>query len=160
MQKGDRISELILRILQSSPGPLETKEVLALVQNKTPCTRSIVFKRLNNLRGDGLIKGTRIGSGKGVWAWWRVDSFKEKSSLPILKHDRVITKILEILNETDSPLETKEVEVLVQHASPKSTRAIVFKRLTELRRDGAIKGKHVGSGKGVWIWWRDNAFEA
>jgi len=28
-----------------------------------------------------------------------------------------------------------------------------------LRAEGLIKGKFVGPGKGVWIWWKKNAFK-
>ena len=158
MQKGDRISDLVVRILQSAQSPLETKEVVELVQKQTKSTRAIVFKRLTNLRGDGAIKGKQIGSGKGVWIWWAVDSFKIQHKSPQVK-DRVSTHILRILDEATAPLETKEVEELVQHAIPKCTRAIIFKRLTNLRGDGLLRGKYLGSGKGVWIWWRVNALE-
>lgn len=158
MQQRDRISSLVLEILTSAKKPLETPEVVKLVQNKIPTTRTIVFKRLTDLRGDGDVKGKHLGSGKGVWVWWTPKSFVEKSSLPKVKHDKVIAKINEILDEASSPLETKEVEDLVRDAIP-TTRAIVFKRLTNLRGDQALKGKYVGSGKGVWIWWRNNAFK-
>jgi len=159
MHKGDRTRELILQILDSAISPLETPEIVAKVQEKIPkSTRTIVFKRLADLRGDGLIKGKYIGSGKGTWIWWKVDSFKEKSTLPSIGLDKFASKVLEILDKANSPLETTEVVELVQHAIPKCTRTIVFKRLTDLRGDQAIKGKYAGSGKGVWTWWRENAF--
>ena len=78
MQKGDRVSDLILNILHAAETPLETKEVVDLVLQKFPlCTRTIVFKRLTDLRGDGAIKGKHIGSGKGAWIWWRLNAFEE-----------------------------------------------------------------------------------
>jgi len=152
MQKGDRTTELILQTLSSNSAPLETKEVLELVQKQSPATRAIVFKRLTNLRGDGLIKGKQIGCGKGTWIWWNEKAIKTGEKLPEAKHEKFVDKILQVL--TTTPSETKEVEERVISAIPKSTRAIVFKRLTNLRGDGAIKGKPVGSGKGTWIWWR------
>jgi len=158
MHKGDRTRELILQILDSAISPLETPEIVAKVQEKIPkSTRTIVFKRLADLRGDGLIKGKYIGSGKGTWIWWTVKSFEEKSKIPSAK-DTCAAKVLEIVDTADSPLETTEVVELVQRAIPKCTRTIVFKRLTDLRGDQALKGKYVGSGKGVWTWWRENAF--
>ena len=39
-------------------------------ENVEKVTRTKIFYRLNNLRGEGLIKGKFIGSGKGVWVWW------------------------------------------------------------------------------------------
>lgn len=159
MRKGDRTRELILEILDSAKSPLETTDIVDKVQQKIPkCTRTIVFKRLTDLRGDGLIKGKYIGSGKGTWIWWKVDSFKKSTTLPSIK-DKYAAKVLETLEAADSPLETTEVVELVQRAIPKCTRTIVFKRLTDLRGDQALRGKYVGSGKGVWIWWRENAFE-
>lgn len=156
MQRGDRIRDLILQIIQSADSPLETPEVITRVREHTNTTRTIIFKRLTDLRGDGLINGKHVGSGKGTWIWWKKDSFQDKSNSP--KHaDTIVDNILHILDGATAPLETKEVEELVLRAVPTSTRALVFKRLTNLRGDGAIKGKHVGSGKGTWIWWRDHA---
>ncbi len=63
--------------------------------------------------------------------------------------DKVSNKILEILREVDEPLETKEVEKFLK----KETRTKILYRLNNLRGDGLIKGKVVGSGKGTWIWW-------
>ena len=78
MQKGDRIRDLILDLIQSKESPLETREVVELVLKEYPtCTRTIVFKRLTDMRGDGAIRGKHVGSGKGVWIWWRVNAFEE-----------------------------------------------------------------------------------
>lgn len=158
MHKGDRTRQLILEILDSAQNPLETTEIVEKVQEKIPkCTRTIVFKRLTDLRGDGEIRGKHIGSGKGTWIWWKQRAFK-KQEIPSINLDKISTKVLEILGQANSPLETTEVVELVTQAIP-TTRTIIFKRLTDLRGDQAIKGKYVGSGKGVWIWWRENAFE-
>lgn len=156
MQRGDRIRDIILRIIQSAHSPLETPEVVKLVQEQVKTTRTIVFKRLTDLRGDQAIEGKHVGSGKGVWIWHKKDSFQTEGNSP--SHvDKIVNEIQTILDRATAPLETKEVEELVLRAIPTSTRALVFKRLTNLRGDGAIKGKHVGSGKGTWIWWRENA---
>jgi len=69
----DKISENILKILDKAEEPLETKEIEALLKN---VTRIKVLYRLNNLRGDGLIKGKPVGSGKGTWIWWRKNVFR------------------------------------------------------------------------------------
>ena len=63
-------------------------------------------------------------------------------------------KILKLLNSTDEPLETREIELVL-----KVTRVKVLYRLHNLRGEGLISGKPVGSCKGAWIWWRKNAFK-
>ena len=70
------------------------------------------------------------------------------------KEDTISKKIIEILKKADNPLETREIEEILKDV----TRIKVFYRLNLLRGDGLIKGKPVGSGKGTWIWWRQNAF--
>ncbi len=69
--------------------------------------------------------------------------------------DKISDKILEILKKAEEPLETKEIEDILKDV----TRIKVLYRLNILRGDGTIKGKPVGSGKGTWIWWRNNVFE-
>ena len=66
MRKKDAVAEKILDIISSSTEPLETMEILS----KIKITRTKLLYRLNNLRGEGLIKGKSAGSGKGVWIWW------------------------------------------------------------------------------------------
>ena len=80
MIKRDSLKEKILEIILSSSEPLETKEIEEKLKEKITSetiTRTKVFYRLNILRGDGVIKGKFVGSGKGVWIWWRVNSFKK-----------------------------------------------------------------------------------
>jgi len=77
----DLISKKILEIIERTNSVLETKEILEEIQislDKT--TRTKLFSRLNNLRGDGLIKGKFVGPGKGVWIWWRRDAFPDNSN--------------------------------------------------------------------------------
>ena len=71
-RKTDKISKKILYLLDKADEPLETKEIEELLKN---VTRIKVLYRLNILRGDGMIKGKPIGSGKGAWVWWRKDAF-------------------------------------------------------------------------------------
>ena len=66
------------------------------------------------------------------------------------KEDDLTNSILSIINSSDEPLETKEIEEKLK----KNTRTKIFYRLTNLRGNGLIKGKFIGSGKGVWIWWK------
>lgn len=62
--------------------------------------------------------------------------------------------ILRILKGSREPLETKEVQTLAAEGGVKGvTRSKVLYRLTDLRGEGEIRGKSVGPGKGVWIWW-------
>ena len=65
--KGDRLSTSILNFLAEASEPLETKEIELLLPKET---RIKIFYRLNLLRGDGMIKGKAVGSGKGCWIWW------------------------------------------------------------------------------------------
>jgi hypothetical protein len=69
----DVISKRILDILRNADEPLETKEIELILKN---VTRVKTLYRLNNLRGDGLIKGKPVGSGKGCWIWWKTGGFK------------------------------------------------------------------------------------
>lgn len=68
----DAYKDTILRILKTSKEPLATKEVQALAgqSGARGVTRSKVLYRLNDLRGEGEIKGKSVGPGKGVWIWW------------------------------------------------------------------------------------------
>lgn len=64
----DEISHKILEILKKSKGPLETREIEKQIPS---ATRTKIMYRLSDLRGEGKIKGKRIGAGgKGVWVWW------------------------------------------------------------------------------------------
>jgi DNA-binding Lrp family transcriptional regulator len=51
-------------------------------------------------------------------------------------------------------LETKEIGEKLK----KISRVKILYRLNNLRAEGLIKGKQVGSGKGTWIWWKLKAF--
>lgn len=64
----DSVSTKTLRIIADAHEPLETKEIETLLKT---ITRVKVLYRLNLLRGDGVIKGKAVGSGKGTWIWWR-----------------------------------------------------------------------------------------
>ena len=64
--------------------------------------------------------------------------------------DRLSRRILGIISSSDEPLETREIELKLQG----ETRMKILYRLTNLRGDGRIRGKQVGSGKGTWIWWK------
>ncbi len=68
----DRLTNEILAIISNFHGPLETKEIAGLLmKNKVKeTTRIKVMWRLQNLRGEGKIKGKMVGGGKGVWIWW------------------------------------------------------------------------------------------
>jgi repressor of nif and glnA expression len=73
----DKIAEEILKIINGSNTPLETKEVSERLQQEVgDVSRSKLIYRLNNLRGDGEISGKSVGSGKGVWIWWKAENDK------------------------------------------------------------------------------------
>lgn len=68
----DSLSDAILRIIHSSNEPLETEEIIRLLQRvkKQHVSRTKVLYRLNNLRAEDKIRGKLFGSGKGAWIWW------------------------------------------------------------------------------------------
>lgn len=72
--------------------------------------------------------------------------------------DLITKKVLETIEKTGEVLETKEILEQLQISLGKVTRTKLFSRLNNLRGEGLIKGKFVGPGKGVWIWWKKNAF--
>jgi repressor of nif and glnA expression len=74
--------------------------------------------------------------------------------------DDEISKVaFKIINNADEPLETKEVEERIDKVIKNVTRTKLFYRLNNLRAEGLIKGKFIGPGKGVWIWWKKGIFE-
>lgn len=68
----DEISKIILRVINSSCEPMETKEVEEKMKGTS---RSKIMYRLNQLRAEGKIKGKFIGSGKKTWLWWKSNAF-------------------------------------------------------------------------------------
>jgi len=68
--------------------------------------------------------------------------------------DEISKAALKVINNSEEPLETKEVEERVNKIVKNVTRTKLFYRLNNLRAEGLIKGKFVGPGKGVWIWWK------
>jgi hypothetical protein len=66
--KRDAISQKILEIIGKADEPLETIEIIDALKGST---RIKVLYRLYNLRGEGLLKGKQVGSGKGTWIWWK-----------------------------------------------------------------------------------------
>jgi len=68
----DKITKVIENVVSMSKEPLETKEVFEkTLHSLNDVTRSKVMYRLNDLRGQGEIFGKSVGSGKGVWIWWK-----------------------------------------------------------------------------------------
>ncbi|VVB80712.1 Uncharacterised protein [uncultured archaeon] len=63
--------------------------------------------------------------------------------------------VLKIIENANEPLETKEIEILAKRI----TRTKILYRLNNLRAEGLIQGKHVGSGKGTWIWWKPTSVQ-
>lgn len=74
----DELSNVISTIVKKSNEPLETKEIEEKLSNiQKHVTRTKVLYRLNNLRGDGIIRGKFVGPGKGVWIWWPIQKHTE-----------------------------------------------------------------------------------
>lgn len=72
--------------------------------------------------------------------------------------DSIAKAILKIVEDSAEPLETKEIQEKIESVIANVTRTKLIYRLTLLRGDGLIKGKFVGPGKGVWIWWKKGVF--
>ena len=68
----DAISERLIKVINEASTPLETKEINELIGDET---RTKIFNRLKDLRGEGLIKGKMVGAGKGTWIWWKTTAF-------------------------------------------------------------------------------------
>jgi len=64
----DELSKKIVSIIKSSDEPIETKEIEQKIKG---VSRDKILYRLFNLRGEGVIKGKQVGSGKGTWIWWK-----------------------------------------------------------------------------------------
>ena len=90
----DTILEITLKVIEEANTVLETKEIQEKVEASIKdITRTKLFSRLNNLRGEGLIKGKFVGPGKGVWIWWKKDAFSEnENSTKWGKNDKWILK--------------------------------------------------------------------
>ena len=68
----DNISQKTLKLIESSDEPLATKEIQKkIIKYIKDITRTKLFSRLNNLRGEGRIKGKFLDGGKGTWIWWK-----------------------------------------------------------------------------------------
>ncbi|VVB83979.1 Uncharacterised protein [uncultured archaeon] len=74
------------------------------------------------------------------------------------KEDSITKAALKIIEESDDVLETKEIEEKILVSIKDVTRTKLFARLNNLRGSNEIRGKFVGPGKGVWIWWKKNMF--
>jgi len=76
MYKEDILTKITLKTIEEAEEVLETKEIEEKIAISVKnVTRTKLFARLNNLRGEGLIKGKFVGPGKGVWILWKKDAF-------------------------------------------------------------------------------------
>jgi TBPIP/Hop2 winged helix domain len=70
--------------------------------------------------------------------------------------DKILDEIYNCVKSSNEPLETEEV---ISHIHSKvekdASRNKVMYRLNNLRAEGKISGKMLGSGKGVWVWWHN-----
>ena len=67
----DVLAKAILKVINDSSEPLETKEIEQFLAKVKGITRTKLFYRLMILRGEGLLLGKFVGPGKGVWIWWK-----------------------------------------------------------------------------------------
>jgi len=72
----DKITDKVLKSVNSSDEPLETKEVEEKIPDET---RTKILNRLKELWGQGAIKGKKVGGGKGTWIWWRRSAFRREN---------------------------------------------------------------------------------
>ena len=73
----DILYKKIMDLVNSAEEPLETREVEQMLQK---FSRTKILYRLNNLRGDSKINGKQVGSGKGAWIWWNIQSLSKRKS--------------------------------------------------------------------------------
>jgi len=73
--------------------------------------------------------------------------------------DDLTRQILKIVNSSNAPLETKEIQEKIKIELGEVSRSKLMYRLNNLRAEREIQGKYVGSGKGVWIWWKSEVSE-
>ncbi|MCX8194129.1 MAG: hypothetical protein N3G19_02080 [Candidatus Pacearchaeota archaeon] len=73
----DALVNAILKLINESSEPLETKEIEQALSKIKDLTRTKLFYRLMLLRGEGLIMGKLVGPGKGVWIWWKKQEVKK-----------------------------------------------------------------------------------
>ena len=64
----DKLARRILEVIETADEPLETSEIIKTIGDST---RIKVLYRLHNLRGESLLRGKQVGSGKGAWIWWK-----------------------------------------------------------------------------------------
>lgn len=68
--------------------------------------------------------------------------------------DRIYEKCLEIVEGSDQPQHTQEIVRKI----PGANNYVVKIRLVRLMSEARISGRVLDISKGVWIWWRKNAF--
>ena len=63
-------------------------------------------------------------------------------------------KCLNIINSSDQPFHTEEIARQIHAATGHRVRYA----LQGLMSNGEVRGKFLDVGKGIWIWWRKDAF--
>jgi hypothetical protein len=71
------------------------------------------------------------------------------------EEDKTEREIYNFIKSSNEPLETEEVisHIHSTKIGKDASRNKVMYRLNNLRAEGKISGKMLGSGKGVWVWW-------
>ena len=67
-------------------------------------------------------------------------------------YDEAAEAILKIVKQSGEPLETKEIEERIKTVMKVSRSKLIY-RLQNMRAEGQLRGKFMGPGKGVWVWW-------
>ena len=74
--------------------------------------------------------------------------------------DKILDEIYNFIQSSNEPLETEEViSHIHSNVQKDASRNKVMYRLNNLRAEGKISGKMLGSGKGVWVWWHHKKTE-
>jgi len=122
--------------------PLSSRVVVAVMDTFT----DTATHRAGLYRPIGASVGTVIGE-----VFYTDDGLGRAMS----KQDDKLTKVIaEVINKAKEPLETTEVmEMAATKSGADISRPVLFYRLNNLRAEGAIHGKQIGSGKGNWVWW-------
>ncbi len=74
----NELAKKVMEVIRTATEPLETKEIEEKLKD---FSRAKILYRLHNLRGEGLIKGKRVGPGKGAWIWWKKGAFEPRRTV-------------------------------------------------------------------------------
>ena len=70
------------------------------------------------------------------------------------EQERISRKCLKIVSSADRPLHTEEIAREIPWVTNHKTKMALIR----LMSGGHVKGHTMDVGRGVWIWWRKDAF--